>query len=150
MNNGRKYIGLEDREELISRLKNKTVIDEMTGCWLWQGSTNGSGYGEIRFGKKPNKKYYIHRISAYLFLNLDINNSNIQVNHMIDCPNKNCWNFNHIYLGNATQNMQDAILLGHKPGLFNKLKTHCPRGHEYSEENTYHYKNERMCKECRK
>lgn len=31
-----------------------------------------------------------------------------------------------------------------------KLKTHCPQGHEYTEENTYVYNGVRSCKVCRK
>lgn len=34
--------------------------------------------------------------------------------------------------------------------LANRLKTHCPQGHEYDEGNTYHYRGHRQCKECRK
>lgn len=38
-------------------------------------------------------------------------------------------------------------------GIFRLNKgpmTHCPRGHEYNEENTRHYRGRRFCKCCRK
>ena len=28
------------------------------------------------------------------------------------------------------------------------FRTHCPNGHEYTEENIYHYKNSRRCRQC--
>jgi hypothetical protein len=37
-----------------------------------------------------------------------------------------------------------------KKGHRNIHKTHCPKGHEYSDENTYVYKNKRHCKLCAK
>lgn len=33
---------------------------------------------------------------------------------------------------------------------YNATKTHCKRGHEYTEANTHHYRGERICRECRK
>ena len=35
-------------------------------------------------------------------------------------------------------------------GIFNKGKTHCPQGHEYTKENTYSYRNQRDCRQCTK
>jgi hypothetical protein len=35
-------------------------------------------------------------------------------------------------------------------GDFQRAKTHCPRGHEYNEANTYHGKKGRSCRVCRR
>lgn len=35
-------------------------------------------------------------------------------------------------------------------GWHNSAKTHCPQGHPYSMENTYHNKGERSCRECQR
>ncbi len=37
--------------------KNRYVVTQ-TGCWIWTGSHNGLGYGELRY---HGKKYYAHR-----------------------------------------------------------------------------------------
>lgn len=44
-----------------------------------------------------------------------------------------------------TENHFDQVRQGTHGGI---RKTHCPRGHRYSIENTYTYKNRRNCKRC--
>lgn len=51
----------------------------------------------------------------------------------------------NLYWGSASDNMQDKL----KHGTNHEVnKTHCPRGHEYNEENTYVWGRKRMCKAC--
>lgn len=44
-------------------------------------------------------------------------------------------------------NMRDKIQHGTNVSA-NAAKTHCPSGHEYTEENTYQYNGHRICKAC--
>lgn len=54
----------------------------------------------------------------------------------------------NLYWGSASDNMQDVLRHGNNR---NANKTHCPKGHEYSERNTYRdSKNIRHCRECAK
>lgn len=46
---------------LAARIGKKLSYDPATGCWLWTGATNGSGYGMIGVGQR---KKYVHR-AAY-------------------------------------------------------------------------------------
>jgi len=73
--------------------------------------------------------------------------SKLCVLHKNTCNNKNCFNPKHLYLGNQSDNLQDATKLG-KTGQHNRNKTHCPKGHEYTKENTYKNGNGRKCKTC--
>ena len=38
----------------------------------------------------------------------------------------------------------------HAMGRWRRLKTHCPKGHAYTEDNVYHYGTRRHCKACAK
>jgi hypothetical protein len=66
------------------------------------------------------------------------------------CDERRCWNPDHLFTGTAGDNNRDA---GNKGRHHNSVKTHCPRGHEYSFENTTLKVTAttvmRECKECR-
>ena len=52
-----------DPEHLARRLANGIAINERTGCWEWQRTTNGDGYGMLRVA---GKMVYAHRLSYEL------------------------------------------------------------------------------------
>lgn len=142
-----------DKNQLLSKLHEITRIDELTGCWLFIGSHNEHGYGQLIIAAYP---YKVHRLSAWIYLGLDLNNSQVKVLHRIECLNRNCWNPEHLYLGTQLDNVRDSMEIGtHQNGnngnrREKNLKTHCVNGHEMTEENSYIYKNRREgCKICR-
>lgn len=47
--------------------------------------------------------------------------------------------------GTASDNMRDRLRNGNNPWL---NKTHCPSGHEYTDDNTRFYRGHRRCKAC--
>lgn len=104
--NQRNYI---QKKHIVHRMVNKTIFHK-NGCWLWQGSLN-KGHGQIRLapGLIPEK---VHRISAYFFLGYTLYNFWEQVNHKRECPNKNCWNPDHLYVGTQSENVADMVHLG--------------------------------------
>ncbi len=119
--------------------------EEKDGHKLWTGFLQ-DGYGQISL---YSKKYLAHRISAFLYLGLDLTDKAQKALHKPECKFRNCWNPEHLYVGTAHQNIQDSINTGTFHHLNNQLKTHCLRGHEYNEENTrINSKGYRACKEC--
>jgi hypothetical protein len=139
------------QEEAINQLKKNTQYKE--DCWVFEGSNNGHGYGQIRV---DNKLYLVHRLSAHLYLGLDLNNENQRALHKPECKYKSCWNPSHLYVGTQQDNIKDSI----EAGTFNGWKVSaenrrmaqvCKRGHEFTKENTYVLPNgKRRCKACRK
>lgn len=103
---------IEQLKELM--LKNR-IIDPTTGCWLWIGKINKDGYGVV----SRNAKYeYVHRLSAYIYLGFDLYSS-LQINHKRECPHKNCFFSEHLYVGTHRDNMEDA----------KAVKLYCKYGH---------------------
>lgn len=60
------------------------------------------------------------------------------------CNIGNCINEEHLYEGTPSQNQIDRY--DNDPNY--RDKTHCPKGHEYTQSNIYHHGG-RRCKQCR-
>jgi hypothetical protein len=104
--------------------------------WLWAGALNSKGYGQLTI---DGKQYEVHRLSAYLYLGLNLDNSNEWACHKDNiCRFKDCWNPDHLYKGDKNSNSNDR----------SKFVTHCPQGHEYNEDNIKYEGNAKHCKEC--
>ena len=136
-------------EEVVERIKNKTVEED--GHWLFTGTRikQGRGPGMIRFN---DKMMLVHRISAAYYLGFNLSDEIFQINHKIECRHKNCWNPDHLYIGTESENKTDRF---HKDeehiGNQYTHATHCKHGHEFTEENTYQYgEGQRRCRQCYK
>jgi hypothetical protein len=136
---GNVTVALVDHTPAAERWKKCYEVDPQTGCWNWTGPVyKGQGHGFIQDGAA--KRYMAHRfvweqivgpIPAVMVLD-----------HL--CKNKPCVNPAHLEM--VTQAM-NAYRGGADGG--NAAKTHCPRGHEYSPENTYYDSNGwRRCRAC--
>lgn len=91
-------------QELERVLKKRTIIDEKTGCWIYIGGNHTSGHCRIVY---KYKRYYVHRLSAFLYLGLDLDDLTKQANHKVTCLNPNCWNPEHLYIGTQAENIRD-------------------------------------------
>lgn len=117
------------------------------GCWIWQKG-RGSGSPTHRYGRISHEGVPINAHRASWIVHRGPIPSGIEVLHKCDVPL--CVNPEHLFLGTKGDNMRDMAAKGRALNN-NDYKTHCPKGHAYSAENTWHDKRgKRYCVECRK
>lgn len=108
-------------------------------CWNWKGAKTRAGYGVSRIGQK---NWFMHRFAYYL--------STLELPSELDhlCRNTVCMNPEHLEPVTHRENLLRGIGVAAR----NAKVTHCPRGHEYTPENTYRRPNRisRVCRECGK
>lgn len=122
-----------------TRFWDKVNILTPEECWEWQGSLRGDSYGQLYVNKKHRSA---HRFSFFL--------ANYYYPPVVrhTCDNRICVNPHHLIGGTQSENMQDMVDRGRH---FYAKKTHCPRGHEYNEANTYlRREGSRECRACRR
>jgi hypothetical protein len=132
------------REGLPDRFWARVDSSQPDGCWIWKGRRTTRGYGTVNAGL--GKNLAAHRASWQIH-NGPIPDGLWVLHH---CDNPSCVRPDHLFLGTHDDNMRDMALKG-RNARFQATKTHCPAGHPYSEENTYHppkRPSERTCKEC--
>lgn len=112
---------------VIDRFMQKVTPEPSTGCWLWTGAVDQSGYARLSIGRK-NKT--AHRISYRLFIG-DIPEG-LLVCHK--CDVRSCVNPNHLFLGTDSDNMKDMALKGRGWNPRGAM-TVCINGHPLSGEN---------------
>ena len=125
----------------MQRFGENISLDPSDGCWLWTGYISPTnGYGYFWDGERQVR---VHRF-AYRALVGEIPGT-LCLDHL--CCVKHCVNPNHLEAVTVREN----TLRGTGPSAVNAMKTHCPRNHEYNEQNTYRdKKGRRSCRACRK
>ena len=98
----------------IERWSSKVNMQE-NDCWLWTGAKTRGGYGHFRmFISNVWKMYKAHRFSYEHFNNVKLEND-VLVCHK--CDNPCCVNPDHLFIGNAQENVTDKVSKGrHKYG----------------------------------
>ena len=115
-------------------------------CWLWIAYRNWKGYGT--FGVRPTtggRQYEIVQAHRYAYLTLvGPITEGITLDHL--CRVRHCVNPSHLEVVTNREN----ILRGIGPTARNARKTHCVKGHAFTEQNTYQRKNEsgKRCRIC--
>ncbi len=142
---------------LLDRLWSRIEVREPDECWPWGGNLNDYGYGRISSGGRGGSILMVHRLVYEQLvgpipegMTIDHkchNNSGCMLG--VDCPHRKCCNPQHMEPVPGVENLRRGTA-----GLRQKMRTHCPRNHEYSEENTLikvcNGRPKRFCKECAK
>jgi hypothetical protein len=127
----------------VKRFWDKVKIAGPDECWEWQAHIGGNSYGKLTFNRTT---YSAHRF-CFMLEHHEIPDGMFV---MHTCDNRICVNPKHLKLGTHKDNMRDMATKGRSRNQ-NKYKTHCPRGHMFSPENTSITKRgSRVCKECKR
>jgi len=120
---------------IASRLEENIERITESGCWLWLGAPDVGGYGRFWVNGRSEQA---HRVSYRLFFG-EIPKG-LQLDHL--CRVRGCVNPSHLEPVTLGENIRRGV-------SHNGNKTHCPSGHEYTEENTYIFPaGGRGCREC--
>jgi hypothetical protein len=110
-------------------------------CVEWRGAVTSAGYGSVADGK--GSSLLAHRV-AYEQVFGPIP-AGMTLDHL--CRNRRCVNPDHLEPVTNREN----ILRGTSPSAVHARKTHCPKGHSYSAENTYTKpRGSRECRTCKR
>ena len=117
----------------------KVALPDANGCMVWTASLKSNGYGQFHI---EGKNLYAHRV-AYLWLVGPIPDG-LQLDHL--CRNRKCVAPDHLEAVTQQENLRRG-----DAGINNKVKTHCPRGHAFTPENTrLNKQGSRMCAICKR
>ena len=124
------------------------------GCIVWTGRTGRGGYGRMELD--DGTSIAAHRFVWQYVMRQTIPEG-MQVDHRCHgdavaagtcagagddgCRHRVCCNPAHLELVSAAENTRRQ---DHRE----RRKTHCPAGHEYSDDNTFIRRGKRVCKTC--
>lgn len=134
----------EFRERILEESWGQRFLDKIQiaeGCWIWTACKTPEGYG--LFGI-DGKNEGAHRVSYTVSKGAIPKGLHLDHVKAWGCVSTACVNPNHLEAVTCREN----LLRGDTFQAKNAVKTECPRGHSYSEENTYLHKGKRSCRAC--
>lgn len=147
-----------ERGDSASNFWAKTRRGSDSECWPWVGHVNAYGYGNFIWqgGRLAHRFAYelvIGPIPDGLDLDHTCHSSARCDSPGNSCPHRRCVNPAHLEPVTFQENARRSQP-GRRPkmaGVKNLAKTHCPKRHEYTAENTYvDRRGCRNCKACRR
>ncbi len=95
--------------DIVARIKSHVKVNETTGCWEWQLSTNRSGYGQMRLRTNTGwTMALVHRV-IYAATKGEIPDG-VNICHSCDTPR--CCAPEHLFAGSQLDNIRDAVQKG--------------------------------------
>lgn len=128
---------------IFERAMRYVMPEPNSGCWLWIGSVDGKGYGQISTerGRSPARAHRIvyEGTKGLIPSDLDLDHK---------CRNIVCVNPDHLEPVTRAVNLARGIG-GQRCKERAAAKTRCIHGHELLAENIYSYRGQRHCRACR-
>ena len=126
----------------LRRFHSKVIVDDVTGCAIWIAGRATGGYGRFHHNGRTHNAHrwlYHHTVGEIP--------DDLVVDHL--CRNRTCVEPSHMRVVTNAENTLAAGSLSFCRA--NMDKTHCRRGHEFSDENTATTpRGHRACRECRR
>lgn len=127
-------------ERVVRKIRARAAVSP-DGCWVWLGSKS-SGYGRIAWSDGRRMVYSATHRAMWVASRGPIPDG-LDLDHL--CRNRACCNPDHLEPVTRRVNLLRGVTT---PAARAKV-THCPRGHEYTPDNTLTSKRgQRSCKEC--
>ena len=115
----------------VERIMARIEREPNSGCWIWMGATNGKGYAQLGIAGKTKSAYKV----LYESLVGPIPDG-LEMDHL--CRVRCCVNPAHMEPVTHQENCRRVA----------SLITHCPKGHEFTPENSYWNRGARACRKC--
>lgn len=141
----------------------RVVSAQPRHCYGWDGYLTSKGYAALNLNGKPNLAHrLVHELEigpipdGYVVDHL-CHNWDLSCEGGVNCLHRRCTNPRHLLAVTQKQNINSAMK-PYRPNYIhpNSRKTHCPKNHEFTEENTVYRKANtpsgvaRRCRECLK
>ena len=113
-------------------------VDTTGECWVWTAAVS-NGYG--RFATPKGRTNLAHK-----FLYEETVGpvpEGMELDHL--CRNRACVRPDHLEPVTRKENLNRSPILNR---VNRKKRTHCKKGHEYTAENTYTWREMRKCRTC--
>ena len=135
----KKHLTIQEIQAILTRF----IVDPDTECWNWTGARVSNGYGQVRYNGYRVTTHRLMYVAFYGSIEQEL-----QVDHL--CRNRLCMKPSHLESVTQTENLKRS-----DAWLTNSEKTHCKRGHEFTEANTYKAPSTkcknghaRVCRQC--
>lgn len=127
-------------DDTLRRIQDRVVVNQVSGCWDWQGAKNDQGYGQMWISGEK-KARYTHRLSYEAAVGPIP--AGLHIDHL--CRNRGCCNPDHLEPVTARENTHRGVA----PSILLNHANRCGNGHDLSTEG-YRRKDGggRVCKAC--